>query len=145
MSLYVDRDISTNFSGDLMLDQKGDLAIADSLATYKSVANFLLRTDYGDYAPNTQVGSNLGSFIGALNTRSTHEHMEHSIIRGLVEDVFSTTDIDADVLPLDINEAICFVRIAGQYLISGEIVSVDQDTLSYSFPYIDGAPTPLTI
>lgn len=145
MSLYVDRDIASNFSGDLMLDQKGDLSLAYALDTYKSAANFLLRTDYGDYAPNAQVGSNLGAYIGALNTRQTHEQMENSIVRGLVEEVFSNTDVDADVVPLDVNEAICFVKIAGEYLVSGDIIYVEQDVLTYTFPYIEGSPTPLTI
>lgn len=145
MALYVDRDILTNFSGDISLDQKGDLALANPLETYKAVANFILRTDYGDYTPDPKVGSNLGSFIGSSNDRDTHELMEYHIAKGLSNEVFASTDISADVVPFDLDEAICFIHIAGLYLISGEVTSVEQETITYSFPYIDGNPTPLTI
>lgn len=145
MTLYVESDIRCNFSGDLVLDQKGDLSLANPLDTYKSVANFILRTDFGEYAPNPVIGSNLGSYIGASNTRETHEHMENSITRSLVDNVFGNTDVSVDVVPIDINDAVCFVHLAGSFLISGAIVTVNQDTMSYMFPYIDGNPSPLTV
>lgn len=145
MALYVESDIASNFSGDIRLDQKGDLALATSLETYKSVANFILRTDLGDYAPDAYVGSNLGIYIGARNNRDTHRSMELSIKQSLEKNVFNTVDVNADVLPLDTDEAVAFVSLAGSFLISGRLVTVEQDIMSYSFPFIDGEPTPLTI
>lgn len=145
MSIYVDRDIQVNFSGDLVIDQKGDLKLANSLDTYKGVANFILRTDYGDYAPDTSIGSNLGNFVGQKNTKETHSHMEYTISRALAGPVFVDTDVRVKVLPLDVDEAVCFVFLAGTFLIDGELTYVQQDRLTYSFPYIEGTPTPLTI
>ena len=145
MAIYVDRDVYTTFEGDLELDQKGDLKLADSLETYKSVANFILRSDFGSYSPAPNVGSNLGSYIGQTNTRDVHENMETSITNSLAGKIFALTDVGADVVPMDINEALCFVNLAGTFLVSGELITVEQDRLTYSFPYIDGEPTPLVI
>lgn len=145
MSIYVDRDIETTFEGDLVIDQKGDLKLANSLDTYKAVANFILRSDYGDYAPDSNVGSNLGSFIGQNNVQSVHKAMEYSIARSIAGPVFTTSDVRIKVLPLDIYEAVCFVFLAGTFLIDEELVKVEQDRIAYSFPYMEGAITPLTI
>jgi len=145
MALYVETDIASNFSGDITLDQKGDLAMATSLDTYKAVANFILRTDRGEYAPDVSVGSDLGVYMGSINNRDTHEHMEMYIVRALSNNVFSSKDVSADVMPLNREEAVCFVSIAGSYLISGEVTYVEQDIMSYAFPFMEGSPTPLVI
>ena len=145
MSIYVDRDIQSSFNGDLVVDQKGDLKLANALDTYKSIANFILRTDNGDYSPDPSVGSNLGSFVGEKNTRDTHSHMEFSITKSIAGIVFSVADINVKVLPLDIDEAVCLVFLAGTFLIDGELTYVQEDRLAYSFPYIDADITPLTI
>ena len=145
MTIYVNNDIQANFSGIIQLDGKGDVQLATSLETYKSAANFVLRTDYGDYSPDRQVGCNLGSFIGEPNSRSTHEHMEYNIQKVLKERVFSPLDTTVDVVPVDIDIALCVVRIGGMYDVSGELRSYDSITLTYAFPYIEGTATPLTI
>lgn len=145
MALYNDIDISLNFSGDLKLNSKGDIQLADSLETYKSAANFILRTDYGEYAPNSAVGCNLGSFIGERNVAETHDHMKYSIFTNLVSNIFDQSDITVDVVPFDYNEAMCLIQIAGTYNISGKLVTVDGERMIYSFPYIDGNPDPITI
>jgi hypothetical protein len=145
MATYVDQDIASTFGGDIILSSKGDLKIADSLETHKAAANFLLRTDYGDYAADKTVGCILGSFIGELNPQANHDKMELLINRGLQSQIFSTEDVLATVVPFDINEALCVVQIVGNYLVSGEIVYAIDQKISYLFPYIEGEPTPLVI
>ena len=145
MATYIDQDIASTFEGDIVLSPIGDLKIADSLETHKAAANFLLRTDYGDYAADRTVGCNLGSFIGELNTSANHDKMELLINRGLQSQIFSAEDVSATVVPFDIEEALCVVQIAGNYLVSGEIVYAIDQKISYLFPYIEGEPTPLVI
>lgn len=146
MAIYVDRDIATDFNGELLLDPKGDLKLADSLETYKAVANFILRTDLGEYQPSPQVGSNLGSFMGKTNTRDVHERMEYSIVKSLAGVVFADEDVSADVLPMDMYEALCFVSLAGEFVISGQLTHVEEHRVAYTYPFIgDQEFTPLTI
>ncbi len=146
MALYKGRDIETNFDGDIELDTKGDLKLADSITTYKNAANFLLRTDYGDYAPDTTVGCNLGSFMGNLNSDVNREKMSFIVNKTLKEKVFSNTDVEAYVVPFDINEVLCVVNIGGSYLVDGIIKTIHGEVMTYTFPYMDGRYlTPITI
>jgi hypothetical protein len=145
MAMYVDRDIESNFSGDLGLDTKGDLGLADSLETHKAAANFVLRTDFGEYQPDGSVGANLGSFIGLRNVQETHELMEYNVNKALKEEIFSETDVLSQVVPFDIHEALCVVSLAGLFFIDGEFTSVEDDRIAYTFPYIEGSPSPINV
>lgn len=146
MSLYTDRDIETDISGDIVLNDKGDISLGSPLDTYKAAANFLLRTDYGDYVPDSSVGCNLGSFIGKTVTTNTIQKIEHSITKTLKERLFNQSDVEATVVPFDINEVLCLIDIKGSYLISGEIVNIDSEKIAYTYPFIEGSYiTPITI
>jgi hypothetical protein len=145
MATYITQDISTTHDGDLQIDDKGDIKLLDSLETHKKAANFVLRTDYGDYAPNKDVGCNLGTFIGELNTPLNHERMEFAARKGLINEVFSEEDIEISVVPFDTEEALCIVNIHGTYFVSGEFIDPTDQKIVYTFPYIDGQPSPLVI
>lgn len=146
MGVYIFQDIASNFSGDLELSDNGDLKLASSLETYKAVTNFMLRTDFEDYAPDGTVGCNLGSFVGATNDLDTHRDMEYNINRALQGQIFSKTDVSTDVIAIDVNEVACIVNIAGSYIVDNEVQHFDAIRLAYSFPFIEDAePTPLTI
>lgn len=139
MPLYTDQDIQTDFSGEIQIDTKGDIALANPLETYKASANFLLRTDFGDYAPDQSVGCNLGSFIGKTNTVANHQRIEYNINKTLRERVFNPIDVEAIVVPFDINEVLCLVNIGGNYLISGVITNVESERMTYTFPFIENS------
>lgn len=145
MTTYSARDIASTFEGDILLNSNGDLALANSLNTHKSAANYVLRTDHGDYQADVDVGCNLGSYVGELNIPRVHTSMEHNISKVLQNEIFSPTDVQVSVVPFDTEEALAVVTIAGYYLIDNEIVYVDNDIISYSFPFLGGTPSPLTI
>lgn len=146
MAVYVHRDIETSFAGDIEIDTNGDLKLANPLETYKAAANFLLRTDHGEYVPDATVGCNLGSFIGEMNTTNTHQYMEYNVNRVLKSRLFSSTDVVATVVAFDINEALCVVKIAGSYLIDNVIQSPQSQNIAYTFPFLEGESiTPISI
>ncbi len=145
MATYIDRDLGITFNGDLILDGRGDIKLHDALETHKSAANFVLRTDYGDYAPDVNVGCNLGSFIGETNSERVHAEMENLINRAIRNQIFNRSDAVATVVPFDHEEALCIVEIEGTFLVSGELIQVENQKIAYTFPYIAGEPTPLTI
>jgi len=72
---YISIDIASTFSGDLQLDDKGDIRLGSSFESQVSAANFWLRTDYADYPAAPDVGANLGEFIGSQNTEETLDDM----------------------------------------------------------------------
>lgn len=145
MAIYIHQDIATTFDGDLELSDNGDVRVGTSLDTYKAIVNFMLRTDFGDYAPDTSIGCNLGSFVGELNNSDTHQDMEYNINRVLQDQIFSKSDVSTDVVAMDVNDAVCIVNIAGHYIVDNQTQYFDAIRLMYSYPYIDGEVTPLTI
>lgn len=137
MAIYGNRDIATDFYGDLILNDRGDLQLAESYDTYKSAANFLLRTDNGEYAPSPQVGCNLGTFVGKLNTTINHELMEQQATAKLVASLFNREDVQVDVMSFDENEVLCVVSFGGYYLVDNEFVDIETQKLTYTFPYLE--------
>lgn len=146
MSVYISNDIGIDLAGDLLLSSNGDLQLANSLETCKAASNFLLRTDFGDYSPNPAVGCNLGSFIGKLNNNKNHEFIQFNINKILKGQIFSSMDVEATVVPFDVGEVLCVINIGGSYLLDGVIQTVNGETLTYTFPYLEGpALTPITV
>lgn len=145
MALYSLMDLASNFSGDICVADNGDLEIANALDTTKAIVNFILRTDYGDYSPNENVGSNLGNYIGEINTSKIHSQIETNIKNSLVTELFDKGDLSVDVVPFDFNEALVVISLAGSYLIDNEITYVEEDRMTFSFPYIEGSISPLTV
>ena len=143
MGIYTARDIKSTFSGDISLNGRGDIDIGSPLESHKALANFWLRTDFGEYRADRSVGCNLGSFIGAPNTEESHSSMEYLVKSSLTREIFSPVDVDATVVAFDVDEALAVVNIAGTFDNgSGKFISVDNEKLIYFFPYIDANPTP---
>lgn len=144
MAIYSLQDINASVDGDLEISKKGDLDLASSLDTYKNTARFLIKTDYGDYVPQKQVGCNLGSYIGALNVDETHFSMKRSI-SDCLSNVFSFEDYDAEVVPFDLDEVLCVIFLAGTYFVDNEYQRFDQERITFTFPFLEGNPTEIVL
>lgn len=140
MGIYNSQDIKTDISGAIVLSDRGDLDIASCIDTYKSAVNFVIRTDYGDYAPNKVVGCNLGAYIGEPNIDQMHKEMEESMNRSIIR-IMNPEDFYSVVVPFDYNETVAYVFMAGTYLVDNEYRAFDQERVTFLFPYIQGDPT----
>ena len=141
MALYTDRDIRVTLSGDLALDTKGDLDLAQCHDSHVAAANFLLKMNIGEYKPKISMGANLGLMIGEPLTEENLDFAEDMALRELVENVYTHEDVTLSIFPLDQHEVICVVEALGTYLVSGEFVNPEPQVFSYSFPYMEGDPT----
>jgi hypothetical protein len=147
MSSYVVRDIASTFSGDIKIGANGDIELANSYDTHKSAVNFLLRTDKGQYKPDVRIGCNLGSFVGDSMLSETFGQMEHTALDNITKFVYSPTDVQVHVIPIDIETAGVFVALNGTYLDSdGNILTGNtSEVLTYAYPYFEGHPTLINI
>jgi len=144
MGLYILLDAASTFSGDFTLSNQGDVALANTFNSQVSAANYWLRTDHSDYAASTEVGANLGEFIGENNTEETLEAMEEQTFDSLVRNLFYPEDIRVEAVPFDYDEALVAVQIRGDYLDDqGEFITVEPQIITYLFPYIDGEVFPI--
>jgi len=144
MNTYFLQDIGATFSGDLVIDSKGDLKLADSYETQKSLTNFWLRTDQGEYVPNPSVGCNLGSFIGEQNSAKNLGLIESQTYNILVRNIWQAEDIKIRVVPLDHQELMIALQLRGKFAnSSGNFINIIPEVIAYSFPYITAEPTPI--
>lgn len=145
MGLYILLDAASSFSGDFELSSRGDVKLANTFDTQVSAANFWLRTDHADYAAGTDVGANLGEFIGETNTEETLESMKEQTFDSLVRNLFFPEDLRVEAVPFDHEEALVALEIKGDYLDdNGDFVTVTPQVITYLFPYIDGEAFPNT-
>lgn len=132
-------DAGSTFEGDLQIDSKGDVKLASSFDSQLAAANFWLRTDHADYAAATDIGANLGEYIGSQNTEETLEAMKEQTFDSLVRNLFYPEDIRVEAVPFDYEEAMVALEIKGEYIeYEGDFVKVSPQILTYLFPYIDG-------
>ncbi len=144
MGSYFLSDISTSFSGDIQLDSKGDIGLANSVDTQKALTNFWLRTDHGEYVANPAIGCNLGSFIGSTNTRSTLGAIENQTYNTLVRNLWFPEDIQLKVVPMDTHEVMIAIQLKGEFFDEqGNPNIITPVVIAYSFPYIEGTVSPL--
>jgi len=144
MGIYSQRDISSSFEGDIEISAHGDIKLADSFETHKSVINFLVRSDFGDYRPDARIGCNLGSFIGKQNTKSNIISMEHTCKANLIKFAIASADLELHALPISIDEAGVFIGTKGTYLDDdGNVLDVATEILTYIFPFKGGNPKPV--
>jgi hypothetical protein len=144
MGIYFLSDLATTFSGDLELDSKGDLKLGDPIETQKSITNFWLRTDQGEYVPNPSIGCNLGSFIGAANSPRTLEQIENQTHATLIRNIWYPEDLAIKVVPLDREEVMIALQLKGEFFdVDGVAIPLSPIVIAYSFPYITADVSPL--
>lgn len=146
MGIYTARDIEIDFSGELKVDSRGDIKLLSPIDTQKNLVNFWLRTDFGEYSPETSVGCNIGAFMGLSNTKEVLANLEESVESTLRTELFTPQDVIVHAVPFDYNEALVVVEFAGTYLnTSGRFEDIQPQKIAYAFPYIEGTITPLTV
>lgn len=140
MAIYIESDIRSNYSGDICLSPKGDLDLGSSVDTYFTSVNFILKTNNGEYQPNSLVGADLGYFVGEINNTESHQQMKYNIDTSL-DRIMDPKDISSYVTYFTREEALCTVFLKGTFLIDNELVDYERITLTYAFPYLEGEAT----
>jgi len=145
MGVHILRDVSSSFSGDLSLDNRGDLDLASSADTHKGLVNFWLRTDQGDYIANDSVGADLGTFVGATMSSRLLDDVKDKVFSTLIRNVTYEDELQLEVVPFDSDELLIVLKVNGTYLDDDGNVQVNTSApQSYTFPFIDASPTPIT-
>ena len=142
MSTYSARDISLTLGGDIEIGANGDIKLASSHESVKNQINWFLRTDKGQYQPNSRLGCNVGIFIGDSMSNDLLISMEDTVRAALHKYVVLPQDINVDALPLSYDEVGVFVTLVGQYLDDdGNLLDITPEVISYNFPFLEGSPS----
>jgi hypothetical protein len=142
MAIYNTRDISLTLDGDIEIGANGDIKLATSHESVKNQVNWFLRTDRGQYQPNSKLGCNVGIFMGDSMSNDMLISMEDTVRAALHKYVVLPQDINVDALPLSYDQVGVFVTLIGQYLDDdGNLLDVIPEVITYTFPFLEGSPS----
>lgn len=143
MAIYHLQDIDSTLSGDLKVGSNGDIELAASPETVSNAVNFWLRTDHADYPAASNVGANLGEFIGQPISKSLLAEVEESTRSSLTENIVAPEDLELHAVPFTHEEILISIRVGGDYLDEdGGVLQTEKQTFNYIFPYIDSTVYP---
>lgn len=129
---YTTQDILLSDSGDFVIDDTGDLALATIDQTTRQDAIFYLYTEFGDFTGQPDLGSRVSDFIGEPNTKGNAQLLKAEMLRSITTDGrFSSRDIAIQIVPIAIDEILAYITIQNAAL-SGT------SNLIFDFNYIAG-------
>jgi hypothetical protein len=138
MAVHFVRDIETDDEGEFAIE-RGDFKIAGTERTAMQLVNWVLLTDFADYTPRPNLGSNLVEFIGFPNTTRTHRMMRQSIRDAFrTQGNFAVGDVRIAVEPTSITEAGVLVHILGDFFLDVDEESIAPVILAFRFPFPNG-------
>jgi hypothetical protein len=152
MAMYGIQDIEATDDGDIVLDDLGDIKIANPLRTMGQIVNWTILTNRGELVTDPSFGANLQQFYGERNTEATRNFMEKNIITELVErQIVTNTDLEVDVVALTPHEAAVFVSIDGEFIDTddeSQFAFLDADgtlDMAFEYPFTSGTIVPVSI
>jgi phage baseplate assembly protein W len=129
---YNQQDIQMTNTGDFLVDDTGDLALADIDQTTRQDALFYLYTEYGDFAARPDIGSRVSDFIGEPNSSANAHLLKAELLRALTAGGrFSSRDIGIKLVPIAVDEILAYVSIQNGAL-------AGSSSIIFDFNYIKG-------
>jgi hypothetical protein len=106
------RDIQWTDDGDLLVDDTGDLQLADEERTVVQDIEFRTRTQHWDYGPEPLIGANLQRYRGWKQARHTGDNMKEDVYYALVKDGrFRKADLFVQAVPVGPNSIGVYVFV----------------------------------
>ena len=136
MGIYFARDIETSVDGDLSVNERGDIELAESYDASKQLLKTIVATDIGEFSNIPSFGADLGTLIGTDG--ATAIERVPILIREAIRKsgYIDGGDVSVDAYPIDINKMIIFIEMGGTFIDSnGEEVVSPTGTLKFYFPY----------
>ena len=129
------KDIEVTDDGDLVAAANGDIKVANTWRTTMQDTVFRIRTQIGNYTPDTDLGSNVHSKIGDYNTRQNGETIKSMVVRALSYDNrFDRTEYSVDVVPINQTQVVIIVEFRGPF----SDAETDEYSVSFLFKYDTG-------
>lgn len=137
MAIYYLRDLEVDVKGDLVINEMGDLSLADPKDSCKHGLKFMVATDYGELASEPFFGSNVGTLVGVNDLNAVLDRLPSLVSDGVLrQGLMSSDDIRVLAVPIAPDQILLIVRAHGQFMDdNGEIHMDDEFTLKYLFPY----------
>ena len=139
MAIYFGQDLKSDFSGDLVVNSRGDFELASATRTYIDQISFVLRTISQDFAAsNYTVGANLHQFIGQLITDALYQDFEYRVISVISKTLIKRNDLEVTVVPIDVDEFLIYIKVDGLFINNNGEYETDALDIIFSFPMFEG-------
>lgn len=94
------RDLKMTDDGDFVIGDDGDLELATAARSTTQDVQFRVLNNYGDFAADPLLATDLKRFKGSPNTRQTGEAIKDAVYYALTRDGrFSNSSVFVDVVP----------------------------------------------
>lgn len=139
MAIYFGQDLKSDFSGDLVVNSKGDFELGSSTRTYIDQMAFTLRTISQDFAAsNFTIGANLHQFIGELISEELYNDIEYRVSSVLSKTLIKKNDLTVNVVPIDEEEVLIYIMVEGLFLDNQGQYETEILDIIFSFPMFEG-------
>lgn len=138
MALYYDRDIETTFAGDLLVDARGDLKMAESAESHLSALKVMMSCDRGELAGHPAFGSNLGSLVGMTDVAEVLRRVPILVREAIAEQgVIAPTDVLVKAFQVDVDKVVVYLLVNGRFLqADGTFRTVTNLSMKWIFPFV---------
>lgn len=136
------RDIEADIEGDLVLDETGDLKLAEPLQTIIQDIIFRVRTNFLELRPHPGVGANLQEFLGEANTARRIALGREKVFQALFADRrFRGHEIDVTTFPANRETMGIVVNVVPNFVTE----TSEQTQVAFLLNYNTGVVEPITI
>lgn len=114
MATYDSVDAAWSFDGDYQIGHDGDLkdTSSDYLLSVVNEIQTVVKSEFGDWAKDPNVGANLSDFVGEANDRDTGKAIEDRIRSRIVAiGIVRPEDLKIGVLPVSRHEVMISISV----------------------------------
>lgn len=120
--MYDRKDIKVGSTGDLLVDDTGDLTLGTPQETFTQMLDMRIKTSALEMSMSPYFGCNLRKYVGKPNTKEIGDKIEQSIRYGLTNDGFiQPEDLVVDVVPVSLEKVAALVRV-NQVIVNDDFV-----------------------
>lgn len=106
----VGRDLEWSDDGDLLIDDTGDLQLADAPRTVIQDIQFRTQNNYNDFAPDPLLAADLIRYKGMPNNRDAGNQIKEAVYYSLIRDGrFKRGSLFVDAVPISKESIAVFV------------------------------------
>ncbi len=120
--MYDRRDIKVTTTGDLVVDDTGDLTLSSPQQSFTQMLDMRVKTSALEMSMSPYFGCNLRKYLGKPNSKAVGDKIEQSIRYGLTNDGFiAPEDLTVDVVPVSLEKMAALIRV-NQTIINDDFV-----------------------
>jgi hypothetical protein len=137
MAIYIGKDLNVQNNGDIVVNSRGDLEIAEAKDSHCHVLKFMMSTDLDEMRLDPFFGANLGALHGELDPAVVAARIPEMVREALTQQgLFAREDIKIRAFQIDTDNIVVFADVNGTFIKDDGTIDPDPTiSLRFLFPY----------